>query len=198
MKWAYDGMYGDQPWMATGPMSGAPEFGNGNLFNMGKAAMAVTPLWYTCCLADFKTAGLEFQAGVLPMDADGTVHSRVDADTFRVWKGTEIPEEAFTVLSYLITTGGDSLLPIYGALPAIPEKQEPFFAKKSEDYPFVTPETWEVFKAGLAYPDAPSAERTAELERSVDPRADLLGTCWRTRRPISWTSTPSGRRCSTT
>ena len=40
MKWTYDGMYGDQPYMATGPMSGAPEFGNGNLFNTGQAAMA--------------------------------------------------------------------------------------------------------------------------------------------------------------
>lgn len=159
LRWAYDGMYGEQPWMATGPMSGSPEFGNGNLFNSGKAAMAVTPLWYTCCLADFKAAGLEFQAGILPSDADGNVHGRVDADTFRVWKGTKHPAEAFAVLSYLITDGGDKLLPIYGALPAIPEKQEPFFAQKSQDYPFVTPETWEVFKAGLSFPDAPSAEQ---------------------------------------
>lgn len=159
LKWTYDGMYGDQPYMATGPMSGAPEFGNGNLFNSGKAAMAITPLWYTCCLGDLRDAGTEFQAGAMPTDADGVVHGRVDADTFRVWKGTKLPAEAFTVLSYLITTGGDTLLPVYGALPAIPDKQDAFFAKKSEDYPFVTPETWEVFKAGLSYPDAPSAEQ---------------------------------------
>jgi len=159
LRWAYDGMYGEQPWMATGPMSGAPEFGNGNLFNMGKAAMALTPLWYTCCLADFQAAGLEFQAGAMPSDADGNVHGRVDADTFRVWKGTKHPAEAFAVLNYLITDGGDKLLPVYGALPAIPEKQEPFFEAKSAQYPFVTPETWEVFKAGLSFPDAPSAEQ---------------------------------------
>ena len=159
VSWAYEGMYGEQPWMATGPMSGAPEFGNGNLFNMGKAAMAITPLWYTCCLADFANAGLEFQAGAMPSDADGNVHGRVDADTFRIWKGTAHPAEAFEVLSYLITDGGDKLLPVYGALPAIPEKQEPFFAAKSEQYPFVAPETWEVFKAGLSFPDAPSAEQ---------------------------------------
>ncbi|HSN77505.1 MAG TPA: extracellular solute-binding protein, partial [Anaerolineae bacterium] len=159
LKWTYDGMYGEQPYMATGPMSASPEFGNGNLFNMGKAAMAVTPLWYTCCLGDLRDAGVEFQAGIVPTGADGEVHSRVDADTFRIWKGTKHPEEAFAVLSYLITTAGDKLLPAYGALPAIPEKQEPFFEKKSEDYPFVTPETWEVFKAGLSFPDAPSAEQ---------------------------------------
>ena len=28
----------------------APEFGNGNVFNTGKAAMGLTQTWYTCCL----------------------------------------------------------------------------------------------------------------------------------------------------
>jgi multiple sugar transport system substrate-binding protein len=158
-QWVYDGMYGEQPFMATGPLQAAPEFGNGNLFNTGKAAMAVTPIWYTCCLADFAAAGLEFQAGALPVGADGQVHGRVDADTFRIWKGTQHPAEAFTVLSYLIGDGADKLLPIYGAMPAIDSKTEAFFAKKTEDYPFVTPETWAVFQAGLAYPDNPSAEQ---------------------------------------
>jgi multiple sugar transport system substrate-binding protein len=158
-QWVYDGMWGEQPFIATGPLSAAPEFGNGNLFNSGKAAMAVTPIWYTCCLGDFAKAGLEFQAGPVPMGADGEVHSRVDADTFRVWKGTAHPAEAFTVLSYLLTTGADKLLPTYGAMPAIASKTQAFFDVKTNDYPFVTPETWAVFQAGLAYPDAPSAEQ---------------------------------------
>jgi multiple sugar transport system substrate-binding protein len=174
VRWAYDGMYGEQPYMATGPMSNSPEFGNGNLFNMGKAAMAITPLWYTCCLADFVNAGLEFQAGILPIGYNDEVHGRVDADTFRVWKGSKHPEEAFAVLSYLITTGGEKLLPVYGALPAIPEKQEPFFAAKSEQYPFVTPETWEVFKAGLSFPDAPSAEQWMPNWNEAFARGDTL------------------------
>ncbi|HEV8693308.1 MAG TPA: ABC transporter substrate-binding protein, partial [Lysobacter sp.] len=49
-QFLYDGMWGDQPFMATGPLSAAPEFGNGNLFNAGKAAMGLTQTWYTCCL----------------------------------------------------------------------------------------------------------------------------------------------------
>jgi multiple sugar transport system substrate-binding protein len=159
LQWFYDGMYGEQPYIATGPLSGAPEFGNGNIFNSGKAAMAITPLWYTCCLGELRDAGVEFQAGALPMGADGEVHGRVDADTFRIWTGTKHPEEAFTVLSYLLTDAGDTLLPIYGALPAIPEKQEAFFEAKSADYPFVTQESWDIFAAGLAYPDTPSAEQ---------------------------------------
>ena len=158
-QWYYDAMWGEQPFMATGPLAGAPEFGNGNVFNTGKAAMGLTQTWYTCCLAEFRDAGNEFQLGIQPMDANGVVNGRIDADTFRIWKGTAHPEEAFTVLSYLIGDGGDKLLPIYGAMPAIAAKTEAFFAVKSADYPFVTPESWDVFVQGLAYPDAPSAEQ---------------------------------------
>jgi multiple sugar transport system substrate-binding protein len=157
--WLYDAMWGEQPFAATGPLAGAPEFGNGNLFNSGKAAMAITPLWYTCCLTDFRDAGFEFQIGALPADANGDVHGRVDADTFRIWKGTDTPDEAFTVLSYLLTTGADKLLPTYGAMPAVAEKVDAFFEVKSADYPFVSAESWDIFKAGLAFPDSPSAEQ---------------------------------------
>ena len=158
-KWFYDGMYGEQPFIATGPLSGAPEFGNGNVFASGKAAMGLTQTWYTCCLGDFRDAGNEFQLGIQPMGSDGQVHGRIDADTFRVWKGTKNPDAAFEVLAYLITTGADKLLPVYGAMPAVPEKTEAFFEQKSKDYPFVTQESWDVFVQGLAYPDAPSAEQ---------------------------------------
>ena len=158
-KWFYDGMYGEQPFIATGPLSGAPEFGAGNIFNAGKAAMGLTQTWYTCCLGDFAKAGNEFQLGIQPLGPDGEVNGRIDADTFRVWKGTQNPEAAFEVLTYLITTGGDTLLPAYGAMPAIAEKTEAFFEKKSADYPFVTPESWDVFIQGLAYADTPSSEQ---------------------------------------
>jgi multiple sugar transport system substrate-binding protein len=91
--------------------------------------------------------------------ADGEVHGRVDADTFRIWKGTKNPDAAFEVLAYLITTGADKLLPVYGAMPAVPSKTQAFFDKKAVDYPFVTKESWDVFTQGLAYPDAPSSEQ---------------------------------------
>ena len=158
-KWYYNGMYGDQPFAATGPLAGAPEFGNGNLFNAGKAAMGLTQTWYTCCLADMVKAGIEFQVGIQPIGANGQIAGRVDADTFRILKSSKHPAEAFEVLAYLITTGGDTLLPVYGAMPAIASKTEAFFAKKSADYPFVTEESWNVFIQGLAYPDTPSSEQ---------------------------------------
>jgi multiple sugar transport system substrate-binding protein len=158
-NWYYEGMYGDQPYIASGPLSGAAEFGAGNVFNAGRAAMGLTQTWYTCCLGEFRDAGNEFQLAIQPAMADGTVQGRIDADTFRLWIGTGHPEEAFEVLAYLVTTGGDKLLPVYGAMPAIAEKTEAFFEVKSNDYPFVTPESWDVFVQGLAYPDAPSAEQ---------------------------------------
>jgi hypothetical protein len=110
-------------------------------------------------LGDLVKAGVQWQVGIQPKGtADGKVHGRVDADTFRVWKGTKHPEEAFQVLAYLITTGADKLLPTYGAEPAIASKIDAFFAAKAAQYPGVTQESWDVFKAGAAYPDRPSAE----------------------------------------
>ena len=146
VKWYYDGMYGDQPYMATGALAGAAEFGNGNLFNSGKAAMAVTPLWYTCCLGDFTTAGNEWQAGILPVGDDGKVHGRVDADTFRIWKGTKHPAEAFEVLSYLIGPEGTQTLVVgsaevaapYSGLPALPALQQPYIDATLAKYPYLT------------------------------------------------------------
>ena len=166
-KWVYDGMWGDQPFIATGPLAGAPEFGNGNLFNSGKAAMGITPLWYTCCLDQFKEAGFEFNAGALPLGADGNPHGRIDADTFRIWKGTKHPEEAFKALSYLIgpegiqtlIVGSEEVPAAYSGLPANPEFQQPYIDGLLKRYPFTTAETWDVFKAGFAYGDNPSAEQ---------------------------------------
>jgi multiple sugar transport system substrate-binding protein len=121
--------------------------------------MGLTQTWYTCCLGDFVDAGNEFQLGIQPIAANGEVQGRVDADTFRIWKGTPNPDAAFQVLSYLITTGADKLLPVYGAMPAVAEKTEAFFDKKKEEYPFVTQESWDVFIQGLGYPDAPTSEQ---------------------------------------
>jgi multiple sugar transport system substrate-binding protein len=159
-KWYYEGQWGDEPFMANGPLAGSPEFLAGNVFNSGKAAMGLTQTWYTCCLVEFKDAGNEFQLAVQPMGTnDGKVHGRIDADTIRIWKGTKHPKEAFEAVAYLYTIGADKLLPVYGAMPAVPSKTQSFFDQKSKDYPFVTKESWDVFVQGLAYPDTPSAEQ---------------------------------------
>jgi multiple sugar transport system substrate-binding protein len=162
-EWWYDGIWGEQPFVPNGAVVQSPEFGTGNTFGSGKVAMGVTNLWYTCCLGDFAGAGFEFQFGTLP-SYDGEVHGRVDADTFRVWKGTQHPAEAFEVLAYLLGPAGVEPLIVgtadtpgaYGAFPALAEFQQPYVDALLAQYPFIT--TWDAMLAGLAYPDVPSAE----------------------------------------
>jgi hypothetical protein len=156
-------MWGAQPFIPTGPLQASTEFGAGNVFNSGKAAMGMTQTWYTCCLGDLGKAGIVWQVGIQPMGIgtggiDSKVHGRVDADTIRMWKGTKNPAAAFKVLVYLITTGGDKFLTAMGGEPAISSKIPGFFAAKALQYPTVTQASWDVFKAGAAYPDRPSAE----------------------------------------
>jgi len=91
----------------------------------------------------------------------------LDADTFRIWKGTQHPEEAFKAVSYLIGPEGIQTLVVgstevpasYSGLPANPEFQQPYIDSLLERYPFTTTETWDIFKAGFAYGDNPSAEQ---------------------------------------
>ena len=161
--WWYNGIWGDQPFIPNGAVAESPEYGSSNTFASGKIGMGITNLWYTCCLDEFADAGYEFQFGILP-SYNGEVHGRVDADTFRIWKGTQHPEEAFEVLTYLIGPEGVEPLIVgdgetpgaYGAFPALPEYQQAFIDSKSAQYPFVT--TWDTIIAGNAYPDVPSAE----------------------------------------
>ncbi len=158
-KWAFDGMWGDEPFIANGALSGSPEFGAGNVFNSGRTAMGQTQLWYTCCMAD---AG-EWDVASFP-SYNGVYHGRMDADTVRMWKGSPNPEAAFEFMTYLIGAPGTEVLimgkdgadPAYGAFPAMTEFQDAWLGTKAEQFPFVT--NWEVFLQGLAYPDNPSAE----------------------------------------
>jgi multiple sugar transport system substrate-binding protein len=157
--WTYDGVWGKQPFIINGQAAGSPDFGNGNVFSSGKVAMIDQPAWYTCCTgADLKTWDL----GAMP-SYKGKVAGRIDADTFRIWKGTKVKAEAFKVLTYLVTTGVQKLIigskempAAYGALPARAADQAPWLAAKKETFPWV--KNWDLFPAGLSYPDSPSAE----------------------------------------
>jgi multiple sugar transport system substrate-binding protein len=162
-QWWYDGIWGDQPFIPNGSVSGSAEYASGNTFGSGKVAMGITNLWYTCCLGDFAGAGFTFQFGILP-SYNGKVTGRVDADTFRIWKGTKHPTEAFEVLAYLLGPKGVEPLIVgtadtpgaYGAFPALPEFQQRFIDAKTAQYPFLN--SWDVMLAGLSYADVPSAE----------------------------------------
>ncbi|MGC1375186.1 MAG: hypothetical protein WA821_03130 [Anaerolineales bacterium] len=157
-KWFYDGVWGDKPFIPNGAVSGSPDFGGGNVFNSGKVAMIDQPLWYTCCTNDVKT----WDAGAMP-SYKGKVNGRIDADTFRIWKDTKHKAEAFTVLTYLVTTGVQKLIigskdmpAAYGALPARKKDFDAWLAAKKVAFPWV--KNWQLVSDGLSYPDSPSAE----------------------------------------
>jgi multiple sugar transport system substrate-binding protein len=94
---------------------------------------------------------------------NGVVAGRIDADTFRMWKGTKHPAEAFEVLAYLtgpavtkLIIGTADMKPAYGAFPARTADQGAWLDAKKLQFPAVT--NWQVILDGLSYPDVPSAE----------------------------------------
>ena len=150
-KWMYDLTWTDHAIMTEAQVD-APEIGGENAFNSGKVAMALTHLWYTCCIGD---AGEDWDVAAVP-EYNGTVTSNFNADTFRIWGDTEHPEEAFEVLTYLIGDKSSELLQIYGGMPAIEADQEAFFAGLDETYPQGV--DWQVVRDSVAYADNPSFE----------------------------------------
>ena len=150
-KWIYNGVWTDHTIMNLAQRD-APEQGNGNAYNSGKVAMALTHLWFTCCIGD---AGEDWDVAAVP-EYNGTVTSNFNADTFRIWGDTEHPEEAFEVLTYLIGDASAELLQIYGGMPAIEADQDAFFAGLDETYPQGV--DWQVVRDSVAYADNPSFE----------------------------------------
>jgi multiple sugar transport system substrate-binding protein len=162
-EWFYNGIWGDEPFIPNGAVEGGADFNSGNSFASNKIGMADMPSWYLCCIGDLVKAGGAFDFGAMPISLDGKVAGRVDADTFRIWKGTKHPAEAFTVLAYLIDTGIQKLVvgspetpPAYGAIPSQSTLRGPWLTAQKAAWPFV--KNWDVLIAGLNYADVPSAE----------------------------------------
>jgi multiple sugar transport system substrate-binding protein len=162
-KWVYDGMWGSEPFIPTYSVEYSDDYLNSNSFASGRIAMVEMPVWYLCCLMDLVNGGGEFDFAAMPISLDGKVAGRIDADTFRIWKGTKHPAEAFTALAYLVDSGIQKLVvgspaaePAYGAIPSIHNLLQPWLSAKKASFPFV--KHWDVLLAGLNYPDIPSAE----------------------------------------
>ena len=81
-------------------------------------------LWDVCCVTD---AGGNWDLAALP-SYNGTVTAPINADTFRITKGTKHPDEAFTALSYLILgEARTKLLNSISGFPAIKADQGSYF-----------------------------------------------------------------------
>jgi|GEM_PF-315207 len=156
-QWVYDGIWGTQPYIPKNSL-------DSTVFSSGQVAMLENPSWFLCCIGGLTGAGGTFQFGAMP-SYNGAVAGRLDQDSFRILKASAHPDEAFTVLTYLVTTGVDKLLvgtseqaPAYTGVPAITAKQAAWLAAKKAQFTFVTQASWDILMAGLNYPDDPSAE----------------------------------------
>jgi multiple sugar transport system substrate-binding protein len=119
-----------------------------NLFASGNIAMAIVPLWYTCCL-DNAADKFEFDIAPVPANLTGEQQVPMDADTFKIHKDSPNPEAAFTVLQYLVTDAVPTLASVYGAYPALPAAQQGWLDTISARYPWDV--NWQVAADSLAY-----------------------------------------------
>jgi len=157
--WTYNGIWGQQPFIPSNAVEQSAAFGSGNAFNSGKVAMAIGPVWYTCCIGNVKT----WDFAAVPA-YNGKPGGRIDSDTFRILKSSKHPGEAFTTLAYLVTTGAQKLLvgsaghpPAFlNTIPANPAYRQAYLAAARAKFPWV--KNWDTIIAGLQYPDIPSAE----------------------------------------
>ncbi len=152
--WYYDAVWtsGFAPTQADIDAMGA------NAFQSGNVAIGGSHLWYTCCISDEgnNIVGDFWDLAVMPSH-EGVVTTNMHADTFRILSSTEHPEEAFTVLAYLVNS--DATLPLlttYGAAPANEALTEDYFASLEERYPQGV--NWQVALDSVAFADVPSHE----------------------------------------
>jgi multiple sugar transport system substrate-binding protein len=156
-----------------------------NVFQTGNLAMAMTHLWYTCCVRSDESdiAGDFYDFAVVPSH-NGTVTANMHADTFRILASTENPDEAFEVVHHLVTDAALPLLQAYGGAPADPSLTAEYLAGLDERYPQGV--NWQVALDGAEFADDPSHEaavpgwgeykvRLSELESAIlaDPSLDV-------------------------
>jgi multiple sugar transport system substrate-binding protein len=155
LQFFYDGMWVDH-FIPTKPELDAIE-PNGNSFQTGRIAMDVVHQWYTCCIypSEGEAPVTDWDIAVLPTGPDGTITSKLHADTVGILDTTENPEAAFEVLDWI--RQNPALLEAWGALPAVTDQRDAFFAALDETFAPIEVD-WNVSTQMLEYPDVPSHE----------------------------------------
>ena len=186
-KYTYNGIWTDHTIMPYAVFQ-RPEVagGSGNPFCSGTIAMEVNFLWSTYCLGD---AGDNWDLAAVP-SYNGQTTAAFNADTFRIMKGSQHPDEAFEVLTYLLGDASPQLLQIYGGMSARPDQQQGFFDTLTTSFttssgtPVTLQQTpdWQVAIDGVQYADNPNFESAMP---HYNESLDIL-TKYQTR----WTSTP--------
>jgi multiple sugar transport system substrate-binding protein len=186
-KYTYEGIWTDHTIMPYEVFQ-RPEIagGSGNPFCSGALAMSINFLWSTYCLGD---AGDDWDLAAVPSHG-GQTTAAFNADTFRIMKGSQHPDAAFEVLTYLLGDAAPQLLQIYGGMSARPDQQQSFFDNLSTSFttstgdPVTLKQTpdWQVAVDGVQFADNPNFESAMpHYNESV-----ALLTKYQTR----WTSTP--------
>jgi multiple sugar transport system substrate-binding protein len=185
-KWIYKGMWTDH-FILTGPAYNSQTFnGGGYAFNSGHVAMQENFLWNVCCVTD---AGGNWNLAALP-SYNGKVTAPLNADTFRITKGTKHPDEAFTVLQDLVLGAAHTkLLTSISGFPALKAEQGDFFTQleqqKDDKGKLIYPPdvNWDVVTQAIPLADVdPNSENTMpNYNKSLDILAKYL---------TRWTSTP--------
>jgi multiple sugar transport system substrate-binding protein len=153
MQWYYDAMWGEQPFMPD-QAAIASDLLKGNEFSSGKVAMALTHLWYTCCIDPTVVTNLD--VAIAP-SYNGKITSKMHGDTFAIMAQSKHPKEAFEVYKYMLGEGAQDLYAIYGGLPARISQQADFF--KGLDAKFAPSKVnWQVFVDMIPFLDAPNHE----------------------------------------
>ncbi len=183
-KWYHQAMWED--FFYPNDIYGNSELLGGNWFDTGNLAMVNNHLWYM----GWGTASLTDSWDFAPVPSyEGVTTAKLHADTFSLMESTDHPEEAFTVLAYLLGERASDLNTMYGGMPARLSLQDTYFetftAGLAEGYPNVewTELNWDVVVAGLGFPDNPNHEagmpafleasaRYTEYTQFVDNNAD--------------------------
>lgn len=150
-NWFYDGIWEDN-FIPNAAQGGSDLLAQGNAFSSGRVALAHSHLWYTCCLGEFTD---DWNIAPVPTH-NGVATAKLHGDTFRILSGTQNPEAAFTVLTYLIGEASPELLVAYGGMPAREGEREAFFAGLDETYPQGV--NWDVAIESIEYADNPNHE----------------------------------------
>jgi len=148
-KWIYDGTW-KYHFIPNQAVIDSPEMGAGDPFGGGRVAMALTHTWY------YSEIALENWDMAAVPSYNGKITANFNADTFLIMKTTKHPDEAFTVLKYLLDDASLKLLNTYGAMPARTADQTDYLKALDEKYSWKP--DFSVPVAGIAYADNPSFE----------------------------------------
>lgn len=154
MNWIHTAAWEDY-FYPNGPYADSVLLNEGDSFASGNTAMDYVHLWYaSCCLAEFQPA---WDVAVAP-SVNGQITAKMHADTFSIMRFTDHPEEAFEVLSYLLSPEvADTLTQLYGGMPARISLQDEYFDKIDTQFPNQDV-NWDVVQLSTQYPDNPSHE----------------------------------------